>query len=30
MVAALGYLQVQAGVSPTSLDVGADPALALT
>jgi N6-L-threonylcarbamoyladenine synthase len=30
MVAALGYLQVEAGVSPTSLDVGADPALALT
>jgi N6-L-threonylcarbamoyladenine synthase len=30
MVAALGYLQVEAGVPPTDLDVGADPALPLT
>ena len=30
MVAALGYLQVEAGVAPTDLDVGADPALPLT
>jgi N6-L-threonylcarbamoyladenine synthase len=27
MVAALGWLQVEAGVTPTPLDVGADPAL---
>jgi N6-L-threonylcarbamoyladenine synthase len=29
MVAALGWLQVEAGVTPTGLDVGADPALPL-
>ena len=29
MVAALGWLQVEAGVTPTPLDVGADPALPL-
>jgi N6-L-threonylcarbamoyladenine synthase len=30
MVAALGWLQAEAGVTPTPLDVGADPALPLT
>jgi N6-L-threonylcarbamoyladenine synthase len=30
MVAALGWLQAEAGVLPTPLDVGADPALPLT
>ncbi len=29
MVAALGYLQVEAGVAPSPLDLGADPALPL-
>jgi N6-L-threonylcarbamoyladenine synthase len=29
MVAALGYLQVEAGVTPSPLDLGADPALPL-